>query len=136
MRNFRSILIYIRESNNLPEANALVRELDFKLEKKAFETAKQYNRISDYQASIASIDNFIIDFPGTTLREEAMYIKFDSAYQLASKSVEYKKKTRLETAVSNYKKFKASYANSEFLEDATDKYEDLLKQLEQYSTQS
>lgn len=124
------------ESEYATEANSFVKELDFKLEKKAFETAKQYNRISDYKASIASVDNFIIDFPGTSLREEAMYIKFDSAYQLATRSVEYKKKARLETAVSYYEKFKVSYANSEFMEDATNKYEDLLIQLQQYSSQS
>jgi outer membrane protein assembly factor BamD len=124
------------ESTNVTEANALVKELDFKLEKKAFEIAKQYNRISDYQAAMASIDNFIIDFPGTSLREEAMYVKFDSAYQLASKSIAYKQKARIEAAISHYKKFKTSYPNSEFLEEATNNYEDLLKQLEQYSSQS
>ena len=34
--------------------NKLVRELDFKLEKKAFEIAKQYDLIKDYKASLAS----------------------------------------------------------------------------------
>jgi len=124
------------ESTNATEINALVKELSFKLEKKAFETAKQYNRILDYKASISSVDNFIIDFPGSSLREEALYIKFDSAYQLGTKSVEYKKKARLEAAIANYNTFKKAYATSEFLEDATEKYEDALKQLEQYNTKS
>lgn len=124
------------ESTNAKEVNALVKELDFKLEKKAFEVAKQYNRISDFKASIAAIDHFIIDFAGTSLREEALYIRFDSAYQLASKSVEYKKKARLEAALTYYNNFKKAYANSEFLEDATTKYESALEQLEQYNTKS
>jgi len=58
-------------SNYLKEANLLVKDLQFKLEKKAFSTAKQYNTIGDYQASISSFDNFIIQFPGSTLREKA-----------------------------------------------------------------
>jgi len=124
------------ESNNSSEINALVKELSGKLEKKAFEIAKQYNRISDYKASVSAIDNFIIDFPGSALREEALYLKFDSSYQLATKSVEYKKKARLETAILNYKTLKRAYANSEFLEDAATKYEDALEQLEQYNTKS
>lgn len=124
------------ESTNATEVNALVKELDFKLETKAFETAKQYNRISDFKASISAIDHFIIDFAGTSLREEALYIKFDSAFQLATKSVEYKKKARLESAIQYYKAFKRGYANSEYLEDATTKYENTLEQLEQYNTKS
>lgn len=124
------------ESTDVTEANALVKELSFKLEKKAFETAKQYNRISDYKASISAIDNFIIDFPGSSLREEALYIKFDSAYQLAVRSVEFKKKARLEAAEAYYNAFKKAYASSTFLEDATTKYEDTLEQLEQYNTKS
>ena len=120
------------ESTHITEANVLVKELDFKLEKKAFEIAKQYNRISDYKASIAAVDNFIVDFPGASLREEAMFVKFDSAYKLATKSVESKKQARIETAVSIYSNLKTSYADSEFMEDATDNYENLLEQLEQY----
>lgn len=37
------------DSEYLPEANQLIKELDFKLEKKAFEVAKQYNKIYDYK---------------------------------------------------------------------------------------
>ncbi|WP_034057860.1 outer membrane protein assembly factor BamD [Lacinutrix jangbogonensis] len=124
------------ESKNATEANALVKELSVKLEKKAFEIAKQYNRISDFKASISSIDHFIIDFPGTAFREEALYIKFDSEYQLASRSVEYKKKARLEAAVKFYNAFKKVNPNSEFLEDATTKYENTLEQLKKYNTKS
>lgn len=124
------------ESKHLAEANALVKELDFKLEMKAYSTAKQYNHISDYKASISSFDNFIIDFPGSTLREKALFYRFDSAYQLATKSVEYKKQARLETAKAYYKSFKKSYANSEFIEDANTMSIDIDKQLEQYSTKS
>ncbi|MDX1272393.1 outer membrane protein assembly factor BamD [Bizionia paragorgiae] len=124
------------ESQYLSEANKMVKELDYKLEKKAFEIAKQYNRISDYKASIAAFDSFIIDFPGTEFREEALFYRYDSAYQLAMKSVEYKKKERLEAAKKYYISFKKDYANSEFLEAATDKLNDIEKELENYSTKS
>lgn len=86
------------------EANTLVKELDFKLENKAFGIAKQYNHISDYDASIKSFDNFIFDFPGSTLFEDALFYRLDSAYKLGMNSVEYKKQNRLETA--------KSYANA------------------------
>ena len=49
-------------SQYLAEANTLVKELDFKLEQKAFEIAKQYNTTayyesSDYEAAIKAFEN-------------------------------------------------------------------------------
>ncbi|MBT8270861.1 MAG: outer membrane protein assembly factor BamD, partial [Bacteroidia bacterium] len=56
------------QSEYIAEANTLVKELDFKLEKKAFEIAKNYNRVGpftrDYKAAIKSFDNFLLDYPG------------------------------------------------------------------------
>ncbi len=123
-------------STYLKQANALVKELQFRLEKKAFSTAKQYNTIGDYKASISSFDNFIIDFPGSSLREEALYYRYNSAYLLGTKSVEQKKKERLETAKSYFNAFKKAYPDSEFLKNTEDLEKDLDKQLEQYSTKS
>lgn len=123
-------------SSYMPEINKTVKELQYKLELKAYSIAKQYNHISDYQASIKSFDNFIVDFPGSSLREKALFYRFDSAYQLATKSVESKKQERLEKAKSYYSAFKKLYAQSEFIEDAEKMNEDINKQLEQYSTNS
>ena len=77
--------------------------------KKAFEIAKQFNYTayydtSDYEAAISSFDNFIVDFPGSELREDAMYLRLDSkAYQLAINSIESKKQIRLNTALDYYR---------------------------------
>lgn len=114
------------ESEYLPEANKLVKELDYKLEKKAFEIAKQYNTISDYPASVRSFNNFMFDFPGSSFREEALFYRFDSAYKLAINSVEYKntptgvvpiKKERLKEAKEFYDAFKKAYSNSKHIEE-------------------
>lgn len=97
-------------SQYLPEANAIVTELKNKLEKKAFDIAKQYNTISDYKSAISAFENFLSDFPGTPLKEDALYYKFDSAYNLAINSVPQKMKERLENAKVAYSglvKFKA-----------------------------
>ena len=124
------------KSDYLSEANNMVQELDYKLEKKAYEIAKQYNHISDYQASIKAFDNFILDFPGSKLREDALYYRFDSAYNLAVKSVEWKKKDRLETAKSYYTAFKKKYASSQYIEEADAMNIVLEEELKKYSTNS
>jgi outer membrane protein assembly factor BamD len=97
-------------SANLAEANALMKTLSEKLEKKAFENAKIYNTISDYKAAIVAFDNFIINYPGTSYKEKALYYKLDSAYKLAINSVPAKMEERLNTAKAAYTslvKFKA-----------------------------
>lgn len=123
-------------SSYMSEINAKVKELQYKLELKAYSIAKQYNHITDYKASIKSFDNFILDFPGSSLREKALFYRFDSAYQLAIKSIESKKQERLEKAQNYYVAFKKLYAQSEFIEEANKMNNDINKHLEQYSTNS
>jgi len=106
------------DSDYLSEANKLIKELEYKLENKAYSIAEQYNRIQDYQASIKAFDNFILEFPGTTLKENAMFYKLDSAYKLAINSVPWKKEERLNTAVTYYNSFNRAYASSEHTEEA------------------
>ena len=108
------------DSEYLSDANTLVKEMEYKLENKAYSIAKQYNHINDFQASIKSFDNFIIEFPGTTLRENAMFYRLDSAYKLAINSVPYRKEERLKSAITYYNSFNKAYANSEH-KDLADK---------------
>lgn len=128
-------------SEYLPQANALIKELDFKLERKAFEIAKQYNSIayfesSDYSAAIKAFDNFLSDFPGTSFREQAMFYRLDSAYRLGINSVKAKQETRLITALNYYKTFKKFYPNSELIGDADKMNEDMTNAAQQYNTKS
>ena len=120
-------------SQYLDEANQLVKELDFKLEKKAFEIAKQYDLIRDYKASIKSFNNFLFDFPGTSLRNEAMFYRFDAAYNLALLSIDELKKERLNNAIGYYNTFKKSYPDSEYMEDATRMKDELEKELNTFT---
>ena len=81
-----------------------------KIEKKVFENAKGYNTISDYKSAIVALDNFVADYPGTPYKEDALYYKLDSAYQLAINSIPSKMEERLnvaKVAQSNLIKFNA-----------------------------
>lgn len=124
------------ESEYLSEANILVKELEYKLENKAYSIAKQYNHIEDYQASIKSFDNFILEFPGTTLRENAMFYRFDSAYRLAINSVHRKKEERLKTAITYFNSFNKAYADSQYKEEANKMNEELNGLLQEFITKS
>lgn len=134
------------DSEYVQDANALIKELDFKLEKKSYEIARQYNHISDFPASVRSFDNFIFEFPGSTLREDALFYRLDSAYKLAVKSVEvkrtiqnglvYLKKQRLETAKEYSDTFKKNFTNSKYTEEVSAMDSIINEQLKDYSTKS
>lgn len=117
------------DSDKIEEANKSVKELQYKLEKKAFATAKQYYHIEDYIASIKSFDNLISDYLGTSFREEATYYKFLASYELGMKSTASKKEKRLKDAIKAYDKLKRNYSESEYLKDTDKKIKDLNKEL-------
>lgn len=97
-------------SEYIAQANEAVQKLNGKLEKKAYENAKGYNTISDYKSALIAFDNFIADFPGTPFKEDALFYKYDSAYQLAINSIPSKMEERLhvaQTAYANLMKFKS-----------------------------
>lgn len=133
LEKFQLFVNQYPNSKYLAEANALVKELDFKLEKKAFEIAKQYDQIRDYKASIKSFNNFLLEFPGTSLRSEAMFYRLDAAYNLAILSIDQLKEERLNNAIGYFNSLKKSFPNSEFMEDAAKMNEELNKELSTFT---
>ena len=115
------------ESTFIENANNLIFDLEFRLEQKDFNIALQYNRLSDYQAAIKSFENFLVDFPGSSLREKAMYYRFDSAYNLAVNSVKWKQPERIVKTVNYYNSFKLNYVESDFLKEMDSKMSELEK---------
>ncbi len=120
-------------SQYLSEANIKMKLLREKIEKKSFENAKEYNKISDHKSAIVALDNFIIDFPGTNLKEKALFFKLDSTYKLAINSVFSKMQDRLNAskiAYSNLMKFKA---DTEYKNEANEMLARIDKDLQQFS---
>lgn len=125
------------DSEYTSEANSYIQELQTKLEKKDFEIAKQYYTIRDYSAAISALDNFIATYPGTPFREDALYFKFSSSYEIAMNSVFTKKLTRLKDLSDVYNTLLRYYPETLFLNDLNDKMDQVqgeIKQLETLNT--
>jgi outer membrane protein assembly factor BamD len=126
-------------SQYMPEANQLVKELREKLETKAFETAKQYRQTAeyfgDYNAAIKSFDNFLVDFPGSPLREEALFIRFDASYQLAINSVQYRMQERLKNAKDYYSALIKFKSETKYREQADKMLARIDSELQNFSKQ-
>ena len=116
------------------DANLKVKELSYKLQKKDIEVAKQYLKtglaLNSYNNSIASFENFISDHPGSILREDAYFGRFQAQYELALQSVPKKVEERLRKAIEFYNDFMKYYANSDLAEKAIEIKKDIDKKIE------
>ncbi|WP_299536411.1 outer membrane protein assembly factor BamD [Ulvibacterium sp.] len=122
------------DSEFFPEANDMAQELTTKKEKKAFEIAKQYNKLGEFnydmlKSAIASLDNFVSDFPGSIYREEALYVKVEATTNLALNSFEALKPERLQTAKAAYNVLKKQYPETKYAEEADNLLETIEKEL-------
>lgn len=129
MQNF--IFTY-PNSEKVEEANKYIKELNFKLEKKSFEIARQYYHMEDYIAAIVAFDNLLADFLGTSYREEALYLKFKSAYYLGMNSIFSKKEERLNDAIKFHERFKKSFPQSEYLKETNTLIPNIEKELQSH----
>lgn len=120
-------------STYMDEANLTVKNLREKLEKKAFEIAKQYNVISDYKSAMVAFDNFILNYPGTPYKEKALFYKFDSAYQLAINSIPAKMEERLLDAKTMYNNLIKFNSSTEFKDKADQMLARIDNDLKQFS---
>lgn len=121
----------------MAEANQLVKELREKLEKKAYEIAKQYHKtgeyFGDYKAAITAFDNFLIDYPGTPFKEDALYYKFDSSYLQAINSIPSLMEERLHGAKANYQALIKAYPETKYRKEADKRLADIEAELQKYS---
>ena len=111
------------------QANALLAELQDKLEKKRYEIAKQYHHRERYKAAIESFDNFLIEFPGAKLKGKALFYKFESAYILAINSIPTKVNPRLKDALKVYERYMMEIENPQFQEKADEYKQDIENRL-------
>ena len=108
-------------SEYVVEALEIMEQLQNKIEKKAFEVSKQYYTIRDYSSAVKSLDNFVADNPGTIFREEALYYRWLSQYEIALNSIESRineRVTELERSLENFLRY---YPDTIFIDDLSEK---------------
>ena len=120
-------------SEYIAEANVTVKALREKIEKKVYENAKGYNKISDYKSALVALDNFISDYPGTPYKEDALYYRLDSAYKLAINSVPSKMEERLNNAKTAYAKLIQFKADTKYKSQADEMLARIETDLKQYN---
>jgi outer membrane protein assembly factor BamD len=119
-------------SDKIPEINRLIDEMRGKLERKAFEAAKLYYDIGEFQAAVQTFDNVLKDYPGSDKSEEARFLKLKSAYILAENSVYEKKEERFDETIVHYNEFIKKHPRSKWRKDAIEIYDNSTKELKKF----
>lgn len=123
LQKLQSFINDYPDSEYFESANEMVQTLNVKKQQKAFEIAKQYDKLGEFNlpvlfSSITSMNNFIQENPGSIYREEAYFIRLKSATILAQNSTFEKMSQRFNDALKYYNEFKKNYPNSRFSNEA------------------
>ncbi|MGB1040457.1 MAG: outer membrane protein assembly factor BamD [Flavobacteriales bacterium] len=109
--------------------NTIIRDLRGKLEVKAYESAKLYYKMEEYNAASVAFTNMLKEYPDTKLREEVLFLIVKSNYKLASNSVSAKKTERFEETIKSYTKFVDNFPQSNKLKELESIYTKSQKEL-------
>jgi outer membrane protein assembly factor BamD len=126
------------ESAFREECTRYILELRAKLEKKAYEKAKLYYKVSDYnpmslKSAVISIDNFRKDFPDSKYNEELSYLKVGAQFNLAENSFDFKQKERYADVVKFYQELVDKFPQGNYVRDAEKMYASSQRQLESFA---
>jgi len=118
------------KSEKLPEANRIIDELRYNLEKKRFEHAQQFFKMSEYMAAIFTFQNLIKDFPGSVYTEEASFMIIQSWFLFAEGSMQQKQIERYIKVREYFEEFAADFPESKFLPQAKTLYNKAISKIE------
>jgi outer membrane protein assembly factor BamD len=102
-----------------------------KLERKAYQNAKQYYDLGYLNSAMIAFRNFRKDFPDSQWNEDVSFLMVLCSYQYAKKSIPSKQKERYYECVSHYEHFVDNYSYSKQIKDAEDYYDQSIKAIEQ-----
>lgn len=126
-------------SEYLAQANEMAQNLTEKKEKKSMEIAKQFTRLGEFFtldfsiSASAALDNFVVDFPGSVYKEEALFQKVKALTNLALNSTPQKKKQRLQDAIAANDLLKKNFPQTQYEKEVTDLMEKVNKELQNYT---
>ncbi len=106
------------ESEKVADANDLIDELRRKLERKRYNKANLYMKISDYLAAAITFESLVKDYPDTRYREEAFFMAVKAYYEYASRSIPQRQEERYEKVLQAHRELARRYPEGEYIEEA------------------
>ena len=108
---------YLREepdNGHLADCEAMIKDLNDRLDRKAYEGAKLYYRMEDYLAARVALKNVLKDDAENIYREDILYYIAMSSYKYAELSVKAKQRERYLQFMDDYLNFMSEYPDSKY----------------------
>lgn len=108
---------YLREepdNEHLADCEAMIKDLNDRLDRKAYEGAKLYYRMEDYLAARVALKNVLKDDAENIYREDILYYIAMSSYKYAELSVKAKQRERYLQFMDDYLNFMSEYPDSKY----------------------
>jgi outer membrane protein assembly factor BamD len=123
------------------QAITIIDELMHKLELKAFENAKQYFVLRNYnpsmlRSSLIALENFIQDYPDSEFAEEASFLLVEASYRYAKESYAFVQKERFLDTIEYYENFIDEYPESEYVREAESYFTNSREEIERLTARN
>ncbi|MCL2502769.1 MAG: outer membrane protein assembly factor BamD [Bacteroidales bacterium] len=92
-------------------------ELNERIEKKSFESAKLYYKVENYRAAAFALRNVLRDNPDNRYREEIMYYVVAANFRYAVNSVSFRQRERFLAVIDSYYNFVSEYPESKYISE-------------------
>ncbi|MCS6790170.1 MAG: outer membrane protein assembly factor BamD [Bacteroidia bacterium] len=123
IEKFQAYMTLYPESPRFPEAEKKLKELERKLELKAFHAAETFYRIERYRAAQVLYSDFLTYGTQSDLREEAAFKRAMAGFLMAEQSIKEKQLPRFTEAEEFYRTFVQEYPQSKYLPILRSQYE-------------
>lgn len=122
-----------RESHYRGECEKMITDLNGRLDRKAYESAKLYYKMEDYLAARTALRNVLKDNSDNIYREDILYYTCMSSYKFSKMSISEKQKDRYMEFVDDYLNFIGEFPESIYRKEIDAMYHKSLKELGRYS---
>lgn len=112
IKAFRTYTKRYPNSSRIGKAKDYIAELNDKLVKKSYLSAKTYYEREYYDSAIIALDNSLKEYPNSSHREDILFMILESRYELARNSITQKKRDRYNKAKEEYLSFVEEFPNS------------------------
>ena len=123
-------------SPKVEECNKMISELQDKLVEKSHTNAMLYYDMKEYKAAVVAINNSLKQFANSKYREEMMFLKLNSLFLYAQKSMPDKQKLRYQDTLDDYYSFMEEFPKSQYSKDVANIFQKTNKFLKKGITES
>ncbi len=117
------------DTEHTDTCNKIIDKLTLKLDRKKFEVAMLAYKTEQYKSATVLYDVCLEEFPQSVYKEQILFYKMKSYYNLAINSIEQKKMERFEETIKSYRTFVSAFPESLFIKDAENVRENATKKL-------